>query len=107
MAGRTWSTVCRRALLSAASWQQVFTPVRLNDGSTHPYGLGWELPGPPDPLAGYRHEGAWQGFKIAYLHAAAPELTVIVLCNLAQAEPMQLALRIASARRPTRRVAPR
>lgn len=89
------TTLRRRALLRAASWQEVFTPARLNDGSTYPYGLGWELPSAPDPLAGYRHEGAWQGFKSAYLHATAADLTVIVLCNLAQAEPMQLAVQVA------------
>ncbi len=85
----------RRAVLRAESWQQVFTPVQLSSGQHHPYGLGWELPAGPQPLAGYRHEGAWQGFKAAYLHAAAAELTVIVLCNLAQAEPMALAERLA------------
>jgi CubicO group peptidase (beta-lactamase class C family) len=84
----------RRAVLQPGSWTQVFTPVRLTDGGTFPYGFGWALNDGPGP-AWYRHEGAWQGFKAAYLHAVDADLTVIVLCNLAEAEPMRLAERIA------------
>lgn len=84
----------RRAVLQAASWAQVFAPVRLNSGKAYPYGFGWALHEGQGP-ATYRHDGAWQGFKTAYLHAIDADLTVIVLCNLDQANPMRFAERIA------------
>ena len=90
-----WEQALRqRAVLRPASWQQIFTPVQLNSGQTFPYGFGWGLHdgrGPPT----YRHAGSWQGFETAYLHAIDADLTVIVLCNLAQANPMRIAERIA------------
>ncbi|MFY8086549.1 MAG: serine hydrolase domain-containing protein, partial [Rubrivivax sp.] len=90
-----WEQALRqRAVLRPASWQQIFTPVQLNSGETFPYGFGWGLHdgrGPPT----YRHAGSWQGFETAYLHAIDADLTVIVLCNLAQANPMRIAERIA------------
>ena len=84
----------RRAVLSPASWQQVFAPARLNSGNTYPYGLGWELHDGRGP-ASYGHSGAWQGFTTAYLHLIEADLSVIVLSNLAEADPMRIADRIA------------
>jgi CubicO group peptidase (beta-lactamase class C family) len=90
-----WERALRqRAVLSAASWKQVFTPVRLNSGKTFPHGFGWELHDGRGP-AGYRHGGSWQGFQTAYLHATDADLSVIVLSNLAEARPMQVAQRVA------------
>ncbi len=91
-----WAQVLqRRGLLQAASWEAVFRPAALTDGSSHPYGLGWELGGPGQP-AGYRHAGAWQGFSTAYLHRDTGALTVIVLCNLGSADAMAIAERVAA-----------
>lgn len=90
-----WEQALRtRAVLKPASWAQVFTPVRLNSGKTYPYGFGWELHDGQGP-AWYRHDGLWQGFSTAYFHAIDADLSVIVLCNLAGADPMRIAERIA------------
>jgi CubicO group peptidase (beta-lactamase class C family) len=90
-----WERALRqRTVLSAAGWEQVFTPVRLNSGKSFPHGFGWELDD-GRALAGYRHEGSWQGFQTAYLHATEADLTVIVLSNLAEARPMHIAQRVA------------
>jgi CubicO group peptidase (beta-lactamase class C family) len=90
-----WERALRqRAVLRAESWEQVFAPVRLTSGKTFPHGFGWELDDGRGP-AGYRHEGAWQGFQTAYLHATDADLTVIVLANLAEARPMHIAERVA------------
>jgi hypothetical protein len=35
--------VRERALLKPESWSQIFTPVILNNGKTHPYGFAWEI----------------------------------------------------------------
>lgn len=90
-----WEQALReRAVLRAESWAQVFTPVRLNSGRTYPYGFGWVLHDGRGP-ARYQHGGAWQGFKTNYLHAIDADLSVIVLCNLADADPVRLADRVA------------
>ena len=75
-----------RAVLKPESWEQVFTPATLRDGTRTQYGFGWRL----FEAAGQkveRHAGAWQGFKTEIARFLGSDLTVIVLCNLAQAEP--------------------
>jgi CubicO group peptidase (beta-lactamase class C family) len=75
-----------RAVLRPASWEQIFTPATLRDGTRTQYGFGWRL----FEAAGQkveRHAGAWQGFKTEIARFLGSDLTVIVLCNLAQAEP--------------------
>jgi D-alanyl-D-alanine carboxypeptidase len=72
--------------IRSASW----TPVTLNDGSTAPYGYGWDL----SPVNGHRtisHGGSWQGFKTAIERYVDDKLTVIVLANSASARPAKLA----------------
>lgn len=95
-----WEQAVRqRAVLTPASWQHIFTPVRLNSGSTYPYGFGWGLHDGRGP-ATYGHTGSWQGFTTAYLHAIDADLSVIVLCNLAGTDPMRFAQRIAEVHLP-------
>jgi CubicO group peptidase (beta-lactamase class C family) len=72
--------------LSAAQKQQAWTPVTLNDGSSAPYGFGWEL----SPQNGHRrvgHSGAWQGFTTYIARFPDDQLSVIVLTNAANARP--------------------
>ena len=65
-----------------AAW----TPVRLNDGGTYPYGFGWDLSDQRGhPRVG--HGGSWQGFQTAIYRYPEYDLTVIMLANLAQARP--------------------
>ncbi|MGE5813976.1 MAG: serine hydrolase domain-containing protein [Acidobacteriota bacterium] len=101
------AVVTSRRVLSDDSWKQVFTPVRLNSGRTYPYGFGWgvsERAGRPL----HEHGGSWQGFKTQYSRFVGDKLSVIVLANLAQADPAVLADGIAAivnpalARRPPR-----
>jgi CubicO group peptidase (beta-lactamase class C family) len=71
-----------------------WTPVRLNDGGSYPYGFGWDL----SELRGARrigHTGAWQGFRTSIQRFPAQDLTVIVLANLAEAHPEAMSLAIA------------
>ena len=74
----------------AAAW----SPVRLNDGGLFPYGFGWDL---TDQRRHARigHTGSWQGFKTALFRYPEFNLTVIVLANLAQAQPGAMAEAIA------------
>lgn len=73
-----------------AAW----TPARLNDGGTVPYGYGWDL----SEQRGYRrvgHAGAWQGFETVIYRYPEFGLSVILLTNLNQATPSAIAQGIA------------
>jgi CubicO group peptidase (beta-lactamase class C family) len=73
-----------------ASW----SPVRLNNGWTYPYGLGWQL----TQQRGFRrigHSGAWGGFQGTIQRYPDFGLTVIVLTNLDEANPEGIASGIA------------
>lgn len=86
----------QKAILKAESWAQIYTPVKLNDGKTHPYGFGWFI----DVVAGepvYRHTGSWQGFKAAIARYQRRGLTVIVLANHAGFEAGAIAEKIGGA----------
>jgi Beta-lactamase len=81
-------------VLSAKDREQAWTPVRLNDGNTYPYGFGWEIA----ELRAQRligHTGSWQGFKTSVQRFPSQDLTVIVLANLDVARPEAMSLAIA------------
>ncbi len=82
-------------LLSSASYEEMWKPVQLNNGSKHPYGFGWGL----SSVNGHRiieHGGAWQGFKAHIARFPDKKLTVIAFANLAQANPGRIAHGIAA-----------
>ncbi len=86
-------------LLNHADLQAAWTPVRLNDGGTYPYGFGWML----REQRGHRrigHSGGWQGFKTSIYRYPEFDLTVIVLANLAEANTEALAYGIAGIMEP-------
>ena len=87
------------ALLPPAAWQSVFTPVTLNSGKTFPYGFGWfvrEQGGHPY----YEHSGHLQGYASHILRFPRARVSVVVLANLAQADPWEIAHGVASLIRP-------
>lgn len=62
------------------SRQQMWTPVRLNDGTSAPYGFGWHV----DTFAKYarvRHGGGLPGFISEYVRFQDVRLTIIALAN--------------------------
>lgn len=68
-------------LLKKSSLDQMWTPVKLKDGKTYPYGFGWFL----NEVNGHRlieHDGAWQGFTMSICRYVDDRLTVIVMTNL-------------------------
>ncbi len=67
-------------LLQRSSREQMWAPVRLNGGQTHPYGFGWGL----EEFEGRRnigHGGSTSGFSASLQRFPDDRLTVIVLCN--------------------------
>jgi CubicO group peptidase (beta-lactamase class C family) len=81
-------------VLSRTALDASWTPVRLASGASYPYGLGWHL----SQQRGYRrigHGGSWQGFWTTIQRYPEFGLTVVVLANLAQANPESIAFGIA------------
>lgn len=82
------------AVLTADSWKQVFTPVKLNGGKTAGYGFGWAVDEDRGQLH-HHHGGAWQGFTTHISRYRGDDLSVIVLTNLAGADPGGISEQIA------------
>lgn len=82
-------------LLKRTTLEQMWTPVKLNNGKTHPYGFGWAL----GEVRGHRvieHGGSWQGFKAQITRYVDDKLTVIVFANQARANQAKLARGVAA-----------
>ena len=89
------AAVERRAILKPESWREILTPVHLNSGRTYPYGMGWGIT-TRNGHALQAHGGAWQGFKTVLTRFIDDSLSIIVLANLAQANPGRIADGIAA-----------
>jgi CubicO group peptidase (beta-lactamase class C family) len=82
-------------LLKRSSLEQMWTPVKLNDGKTHPYGFGWAI----GEVRGHRiieHGGAWQGFKAQISRYVDDKMTVILFANQIRANQSKLAHGVAA-----------
>jgi CubicO group peptidase (beta-lactamase class C family) len=82
-------------LLKRATLEQMWTPVKLNNGKTHPYGFGWSL----GEVRGHRiieHGGSWQGFKAQITRYVDDKLTVILFANQVRANQTKLAHGVAA-----------
>ena len=83
-----------RKVVGASLLDTAWTAVRLSDGATYPYGFGWYvLPQRSQPRIA--HTGSWQGFKTVIARYPQRRLTVIVLANLAEAQPGEIAYAVA------------
>jgi len=83
-----------RQVPSRSALDTAWTPVRLSDGVTYPYGFGWFLH-TQRGQARIAHTGSWQGFKTVIARYPDSRLTVIVLANLAEAQVGAIAFGIA------------
>lgn len=96
-----WDRVVRaRGILRRESWDRVLAPATLTSGRPYPYGFGWGV----DSIGGQlvtRHGGSWQGFRTHLARYAGDDMTVIVLANLAQANPERIAERVAGVYNPS------
>jgi CubicO group peptidase (beta-lactamase class C family) len=81
-------------VLTQSSRNQMWTPMRLNDGNPTQYGFGWQL----DALDGHRgihHGGSLPGFRAQMSRFPDDDLTVIVLTNGDSAQPATIASGVA------------
>jgi hypothetical protein len=82
------------SIFSADSKRQLWTPVKLNNGTTIPYGLGWSL----NPFQGHKrvfHDGGLSGFSTIFERFIGDRLTVIVFCNTGGVDANMLAVTVA------------
>lgn len=67
-------------LVSQSILAEAFQPSELNDGSSEPYGFGWELE-EWNNESYVAHSGAWLGFNSDYVRFPDRHFSVIVLLN--------------------------
>jgi CubicO group peptidase (beta-lactamase class C family) len=79
-------------LLRPSSLKQMWTVAPLHDGTSNAgrYGYGWFI-GDKKGHHVVEHEGQWQGFETQISRYVDDRLTVVVLTNLADAKPEQIA----------------
>lgn len=82
-------------LLSPAGFEKMWTPVKLNNGSTAPYGFGWGIHTTKSGHRMLEHGGAWQGFVSYIARFPDDRLTVVAFCNRAGANAGYIAKRVA------------
>jgi CubicO group peptidase (beta-lactamase class C family) len=92
-------------LISGASYDQMWTPVKLNNGRTASYGFGWRIAKTDSGHHVLEHGGAWQGFSSYIVRYPEDGVSAAVLCNRAGASASYIAKRIAGFYVPS--VAPR
>jgi CubicO group peptidase (beta-lactamase class C family) len=101
-----WDTALyTETLLKRSSLDQMWMPVRLNNGKTHPYGFGWSVV----DVRGHRlihHGGAWQGFQCDIQRYVDDKLTVIGFDNLAQSNLERIVRRVAGIYNPELKTLP-
>jgi D-alanyl-D-alanine carboxypeptidase len=82
-------------ILSEASRRQMWTPVTLNNGTSHPYGFGWELGSYQGRRLVY-HSGGLPGFRAQFARFVDDKVTVIALMNLDDLDPDAIVRGVAS-----------
>jgi CubicO group peptidase (beta-lactamase class C family) len=91
------AALTQQTLLKKSSYEQMYTPVRLSDGKTYPYGFGWAI-GTSNGHAVIGHSGSWQGFHMNFTRYPADKLGVVVFTNLdsEHSEPTKIAHQVAA-----------
>jgi len=82
-------------LFSREERSLMWTPVKLNDGSTRPYGFGWRIEN-SDAHRQIHHAGTMPGYRAQISRFIDDGVTVIVLTNSGQASPERIGVRIAA-----------
>ena len=82
-------------LLKRSTLEQMWTPLKLNDGKSHPYGFGWQL----EPVNGHKqvnHGGSLPGFRAQLARFIDDKVTVVVLTNGDNADAARIAQGVAN-----------
>ena len=81
-------------LKNQSSFDAMWTPGRLNNGTAFPYGFGWMLKRALNGMHIVEHGGVWQGFQAMIIRVLEMKLTVIFLANLRRQNVYQTAQRV-------------
>lgn len=84
----------RRTILNENELTEAWKPIRLSDGTSRPYGLGWTL-GEEDGNQIVEHSGHWQGFSSHILRYPDRGVAVVLLANVADLPTTMLARTLA------------
>jgi len=68
-------------LVGEGTLKKAFSPMVLLDGSSSPYGFGWDLSGGTALGRVVSHDGDNPGYKTKIIRSLDRRLTIIVLCN--------------------------
>jgi D-alanyl-D-alanine carboxypeptidase len=74
------AALAARKLLKPASYEAMWTPMRLNDGKPSTYAMGWQV----DPYRGHArqaHGGGISGFSTFIARFPADKVTIVALIN--------------------------
>ena len=71
-------------LLPKARLDEVFTPGKLNDGSSTNYGFGWSIDKSPTGKKRVSHSGGWVGFRTNITRDIEDNNTIIFLSNVSE-----------------------
>ncbi len=81
-------------LIKRSSLDQMWTPVRLNDGTTYPYGFAWRI----RDVNGHRliqHDGVGFAFTTRFARYVDDRLSIIVFMNLGEDDEAAMPTRMA------------
>lgn len=81
-------------LLSSGLRQQSFIPATLSDGTSTKYGFGWNIEPYRNQFSVF-HTGSTRGFRNAILRFPDRQITIIILTNRNEGEPIEIAKKIA------------
>jgi hypothetical protein len=82
-------------VLPVSTLEAMWTPVKLKNGGTARYGLGWQLDGQGSSRM-IHHPGSIAGFQADYVRFPDHNLSIIVLANQDVALPTSVALGVAT-----------
>ena len=87
--------LAKEKVLKQSVLDEMWTPVKLNDGKTEAYGYGWQL----DDVRGHKlvnHGGSLPGFRAQYARFVDDKVTVVVLTNGDNANAFSIARGVAN-----------
>ncbi len=81
-------------LKKRSSFDQMWSPAKLNNGKTNSYGFGWELDETIHGMRVVKHSGTWQGFETMIIRVLDARITVVVFANLGDADADGIATKV-------------
>jgi CubicO group peptidase (beta-lactamase class C family) len=78
-------------LKDQSSFDEMWTPVKLNNDTTYPYGFAWGLDETVSGMRVVKHSGVWQGFASMIIRVLDAKVTVVVFANLDDAYAEEIA----------------